>query len=427
MSFPSLSRAWLFALAFGALMLLSFGARDPVTHSTLIWPAGGILLGTLMLAPRRQWLAFCVLAGWLHFGGGLFIDRPVAVSALYVLFNLITMVGIAAVWRWRNPGRTALTEPAALCWFVVLVLAGSVLGALAGAEGIRALGYGPVSAGVDVLSVSTAVGALVGAPLVLAWADHGLRRASVRGQSLAGLAWFVLLVISAVLAFDSDTMQALLGAGTFELSYLPLVFLVLVALSWQQRGMTTALLALSAIACFNTGQGDGPFAHAGHVLGDPLLEVQMYLGIAALLGLLMSVINAAREAALADALAWKVRADGMLLGTQQLMYEVDPATGVIVWAGPMPALMGLSAAQLPHLDDFFARIHPQDRHRVTDYAALRQAGGISAFTQTFRFKAGDGSWVTLEDTGAPVIDFDDSVYRVSGLLRLAATANQGVY
>ncbi|MBB5189346.1 integral membrane sensor domain MASE1 [Silvimonas terrae] len=426
MSFPPLSRIWTFVLVFGALVLFSMLVRDPVTHSTLIWPAGGVLLGTLMLAPRREWLVYCVVAGWLHFGAGLFIHRPVAVSALYVLFNLGTMLSIAALWRWRKPGRTMLTEPVALCWFVGLVLAGSLLGALAGSEGLKVLGFAPLKAGVDVLAISTAVGALVGAPLVLAWAGFGARRSAGR-QSATGAVWFALLLVSAAVAFDNGTIEALFGAGTFELSYLPLVFMVLVALSWQQRGMAAALLALSVIACVNTAQGDGPFAHAGNLLGDPLLQVQVYLAVAALLGLLMSAINAAREAALADALAWKVRADGMLLGTQQLMYEVDPATGNIIWAGPMPALMGLTAPQLPHLDDFFARIHPQDRSRVTDYAALREAGGVAAFTQTFRFKTGNGQWVTLEDTGAPVVDFDDSIYRVSGLLRLAATANQGVY
>ena len=426
MSFPPLSRIWTFVFAFGALVLFSMLVRDPVTHSTLIWPAGGVLLGTLMLAPRREWLAYCIVAGWLHFGAGMFIHRPASASALYVLVNLGTMAAIAAVWRWRNPDRVVLTEPVALCWFVALVLVGSTLGALLGSEGLKALGFGPLKAGVDVLAISTAVGALVGAPLVLAWAGFGARRAAGR-HSVAGIIWFVLLLLSAAVAFDNGNIEGLFGAGTFELSYLPLVFMVLVALSWQQRGMTAALLALSAIACLNTAQGDGPFARVGNVLGDPLLQVQVYLGIAALLGLLMSAINAAREAALADALAWKVRADGMLLGTQQLMYEVEPATGAIVWAGPMPALMGLTPAQLPHLDEFFARIHPQDRGRVTDYAALREAGGVAAFTQTFRFKTGTGDWVTLEDTGAPVMDFDDSVYRVSGLLRLAATANQGAY
>ncbi|GGP25137.1 MASE1 domain-containing protein [Silvimonas amylolytica] len=426
MSFPSLSRIWTFVVAFGALVLFSMLARDPVTHSTLIWPAGGVLLGTLMLAPRREWLAYCVVAGWLHFGAGLFIHRPVSASALYVLVNLGTMVSIAAVWRWRNPGRTALTEPAALCWFIGLVLLGSVLGALLGSEGLKALGFGPLTAGVDVLAISTVVGALVGTPLVLAWAGFGARRSAGR-QSMAGAVWFVLLLLSAAVAFDNTHTETLFGAGAFELSYLPLVFMVLVALSWQRRGMTAALLALSAVACISTAQGDGPFVHTGNVLGDPLLQVQVYLAVAALLGLLMSAMNAAREAALADALAWKVRADGMLLGTQQLMYEVDPVTGAIIWAGPMPALMGLRAEQLSHLDAFFARVHPQDRARVTDYAALRQAGGVAAFTQTFRFKTGNGDWVTLEDTGAPVVDFDDSVYRVSGLLRLAVTANQRVY
>ncbi|WP_283148457.1 MASE1 domain-containing protein [Silvimonas soli] len=418
MRFPPLSKMILFVLVFGALALFSMTVRDPVTHSTLIWPAGGILLGTLILAPRSQWLAWGVIAAIVHLAAGLLMHRPLAVSALFVVVNLLTEGATAALWRVCTRGKESLTDPRGLLWFVLLVAAGSIGGSVLGWAGLQLLGNIPVGISVEVLTVSRAVGALIGAPLVLAWAGFQPRRSNGRGHGAQGLIWFIGLVLSAELAFDGSTAQLILHSTSFELSYLPLVFMVLVAVAWQQRGTTAALLVLGAIACVNTANGEGPFARSHELFGNALLEVQLYLAVAALLGLLMSVLNASREQALRDAVAWKVRSEGMLLGTCQLMYEVDPANHQIVWAGDLSRLLALQAAELANLAEFFERVHPDDRDRVIAYAGQRQAGDITARTQTFRFLAGDGEYVQLQDIGAPVVDFDDSVYRISGLLRL---------
>lgn len=418
MRFPPLSKMILFVLAFGGLALFSMTVRDPVTHSTLIWPAGGILLGTLILAPRSQWLAWGVIAALVHLAAGLVMHRPLAVSALFVVVNLLTEGATAALWRVCTRGKESLTDPRGLLWFVLLVAAGSIGGSVLGWAGLQLLGNIPVGISVEVLTVSRAVGALIGAPLVLAWAGFQPRRSNGRGHGAQGLIWFIGLVLSAELAFDGPTARLILHSTSFELSYLPLVFMVLVAVAWQQRGTTAALLVLGAIACVNTANGEGPFAHSHELFGNALLEVQLYLAVAALLGLLMSVLNASREQALRDALAWKVRSEGMLQGTRQLMYEVNPATRQVVWAGEVSALLGLQSAQLLDLADFFERVHPDDRDRVIAYAGQRERGDTSARTQSFRFLTGDGQYVPLQDIGAPVVDFDDSVYRISGLLRL---------
>ncbi|BCL74800.1 hypothetical protein JHS3_05360 [Jeongeupia sp. HS-3] len=420
MRIPSFPRLLLFIVVYGALAMFSMSTRDPVTHSTIVWPAAGILLGTLMLAPYRQWPVWALLTVVLHTGVALLHARALPVSLLLSLLNLLVMAGIAAAWRHQAGERQTLTNPSSLFWFVLLVLVGCIVGAYVGVFLLHAFGY--VSGRIDpqIFAVADGVGALIGAPLVMAWAGFHPARSdgASRRNAWLGLLGFLALIVTAELAFDGPTATAVLASTRYELSYLPLVFVVLIAMVWQRRGMTLALVVLAAIAGLNTYQGEGPFAASAYGLTNPLLEVQLYLGAAALLGLLMATMNASRDEALREAVAWKVRAESMLLSTNQLMYEVDPRDGKVVWAGQMVELLGLDASALPTLASFIERVHPEDRERVTRYAEQRGSGDTNARKQRFRFLTGDNEYVVLRDIGAPVVDFDDTVYRVGGLLRL---------
>ncbi|GHD56899.1 MASE1 domain-containing protein [Jeongeupia chitinilytica] len=420
MRMPSLPRLVLFVVVYGLLALFSMSTRDPVTHSTIVWPAAGILLGTLMLAPYRQWPVWALVAVALHTGMALLHDRPLAVSLLLSVINLLIMAGIAGAWRRRVDEPASLTQPASLFWFVLLVLVGCIAGAYVSIAALHGLGFVSGRLNPLVFAISDGVGALIGAPLVIAWAGfHPARSAGApRRTAWQGLLGFVALIVSAELAFDGPTATMVLESTKYELSYLPLLFVVLIAMAWQRRGMTLALVVLAGIAGLNTYQGEGPFAASAGLLGNPLLEVQLYLGAAALLGLLMAAMNASRDEALREALAWKVRSEGMLIGTRQLMYEVDPRNGNAVWAGPLDELLGLAPADLPTLAAFLERVHPDDRARVAAYAEQRGNGDTGALTQRFRFLTGYNDYVMLQDIGAPVIDFDDTVYRIDGLLRL---------
>ncbi|AOY01999.1 hypothetical protein BJP62_17075 [Jeongeupia sp. USM3] len=410
----------LFIVVYGLLALFSMSTRDPVTHSTIVWPAAGIVLGTLMLAPYRQWPVWGLVTVALHAGIALLHGRPPAVSLLLSVLNLLIMAGIAAAWRRKAGEPASLTRPDSLFWFVLLVLAGSIAGAYASIAALHGFGFVSVRLNPMVFAISDGVGALIGAPLVVAWAGFQPARSAGAPRRIAwqGLLGFVALIVSAELAFDGPTATSVLASTQYELSYLPLLFVVLIAMAWQRRGMTLALVVLAGIAGLNTYQGEGPFAASAGLLGNPLLEVQLYLGAAALLGLLMAAMNASRDEALREALAWKVRSEGMLLGTRQLMYEVDPRNGSAVWAGQLGELLGLEPAELPTLTAFLERVHPDDRARVAAYAEQRGNGDTGALTQRFRFLTGYNDYVTLQDIGAPVVDFDDTVYRIGGLLRL---------
>ncbi len=421
-------RMALFAVVYGVLAFLCIGIRDPDTQSTLLWPAGGILLGALMVSRGKAWPGWVLIAGVLHLSAGIWTGRALPVSLIYTLVDLVVMVGVAAVWRRRVQPHYNLQSPANLAWFLGLLLAGAVAGTI-----LNTLGLGLVSAGTQTRGyawfVADLIGNLVGAPLVIAWSTFRARRSGGSSQSnfYFGLTWFVLLAASAALAFDGPTSIAVLGSQSYELSYLPLLFVVLVALVWDQRGLTLATLVLALVAAFNTAQNEGPFADSMAFFGNGLLEVQGYIGAACLAGLLMTAIISTRNRALRDAAVWKLRFEAALQGSQHLVYEYDPASRQFIWAGDTLGLLGLTPSDLTTLDTFLKHVHPDDRPQVVQGFNARSSVQTAASAAELRFRicSATDQCCCVVDTGGPLTDLDDQVYRINGLLRLPGNNDVG--
>ncbi len=418
-------RIALFAVVYGLLAYLCIGLRDPDTQSTLLWPAGGILLGTLMVSDKREWPAWIGVAGILHLLAGIATGRPLPISLVYTLNDLIIMSAVAAVWQNRVRGHHNLESPFNLAWFLGLLLAGGVAGALLSSAGLQVAGAGS-HAHWYAWFIADVIGGLVGAPLVIAWSTFRAKRSG--GSSFAnfyfGLLWFVLLIAAAMLAFDGPTSAAILGTASYELAYLPLLFVILVALVWDQRGMTLALLTLAMITAVNTAQDEGPFAASNAFFGNALLEVQGYIGAACLAGLIMTAIIASRNRALRQAATWKLRFEAALIGSQHLVYEFDPASRQILWGGETLQLLGVPVSALDNIDAFAKLIHPDDRQQFLQGLELRSHPRPDRATadMAYRLRDGAGGWYHVTDTGAPLTDLDETVYRINGLLRLQRTS-----
>ncbi|MDN0076170.1 MASE1 domain-containing protein [Crenobacter sp. SG2303] len=412
----------LFAIIYGLLAFFSIDAQDSANLSTLIWPSAGILLGALMLSPARQWPMWMLIAGVLHTTASLTNSRPPSMALLFTTADLATMAAIAALWRYRVGEACTLTQPRSLFWFIGLVLVGCIAGGLVTDEALEWLHHPTAHYGWSTWAISVGIGCLTGAPLVMAWGNFRVRLIGGpnRQNLLIGLLWFTALLVTAEIAFDGPTSTWVFGDTNYELTYLPLLFVVLVAMVWEERGTTLALVTLALVAGVNTLQGEGPFVFEAQQRSLALIEVQGYVGAAALMGLTMSAINASRQQALQLAAAWKVRFEGALLSSRHLMYEFDPHSGKISWGGEVQALLGLSAASLATLDDFLARVHPDDRQPFIDHAQFNDKGSDEILTQSyrFRFRCADGEYRDAVVTGAPIVDFDGEVYRVDGLLHL---------
>ncbi len=137
----------------------------------------------------------------------------------------------------------------------------------------------------------------------------------------------MLFLVTLQLLFDAPTGSRMGGLAGRALTYVPIVFMALVALLWGTRGATLAAFAGALIAMVNTAQGEGPFAGVEGFLGDPELEVEGYALAIALTGLLIAVLAAAQRNAARDARDWQTRFEAAIGAHRLLAYEWDPASG----------------------------------------------------------------------------------------------------
>ncbi|SDV51456.1 MASE1 domain-containing protein [Chitinasiproducens palmae] len=416
---PSLPRLILFLLGYGLLAFAAIHIRDEVRLAALIWPAAGILLGTLMVAPYRNWPVWMLIAGTIHVVAGVVSGRTLGTAALFAVIDLAYVFGIARGWRWKCGARCDLTQPASLFWFLGTVIVGSLAGGAILILALRFNGEQLRYTDWTTWAMSDGVGCLLGAPLVIAWSNFRVQRSGgINGRQFAlGLLWFAALLVSGVAVFNPGAAALLFGGVQYSLTYLPLFFVVLLALVWDQRGTTLGLIMLAALSSVHTVQGDGPFAFPGETLADSLTDLQAYLGAATVFGLVAVALNTSRQRALREAAAWRLRYEGALLASQQVAFEFDPATGRIAWGGPITEVLGVPPASIATVPDFVARVHEDDRAPLHAAFQKRRRGEVSDTGLRLRFRGDDGRERDLVETGAPIVDFDGEVYRIEGMLR----------
>jgi integral membrane sensor domain MASE1 len=414
-------RILLFVSIYGALAFYCMTLLDPHGYSNMLWPAGGIAFGTLLVSRRREWPIWIVLAGVIHVAAGLISDRPASLSVLYAVVDMIALPCGAAFWRWGVKHRAGgLETPRNLAWFLAAIVVIGLIGLSLSALGLSMMGYAPTTSWV-VWTVAEMIGCLVGAPLVVTWSTFQAKRsgdASLR-RFLIGMLWLVLLAVTATIAFDGPTAVAVLGSARYELSYLPLLFVVLVALTWNQRGASMAILILALITIEQTNQGEGPFGVLNTYRDTSLLEAQAYIGAAAILGLLMSALMAHTRKAYDAIRARSVEIEAALVGSQHLMYVYDPSTGSLSWEGDVETVLGTPRARIQTLDSLIAHIHEDDRaslRAALENRLVHPLAPVTVKAECYRFTDDEGASITISHAGSAIADSNNTIYRVAGLL-----------
>ncbi|MCJ9711479.1 PAS domain-containing protein, partial [Bordetella hinzii] len=149
-----------------------------------------------------------------------------------------------------------------------------------------------------------------------------------------------------------------------------------------------------------------------------LLEVQGYVGAAAILSLLMSTLMADNRRVVEEARESRVRFEAALLGSRHVMYVYDPASGRIAWEGEVASVLGRPSTGMGSLEGLLSCVHPEDREALRAGLALRASGEADAEgALIYRLGLGRDEWLTVADTGSAIADTSDTVYLVTGLLR----------
>lgn len=431
---PPHARDWITAalVAAGFFLLGWFSLandRDETVHAAYIWLASGVAVGALWTLPRTRWwpVLWAVFAAMVAL---MLVEREPVASAVGWIAAELAGVFVAGVLLQKLAGEARLDSVDKVWRFLVAgALANALVSAAIGAPVFAALIGRTMQAEARAWILAHVIGVTLVAPVVVSWAGFHAKRSGglQRGAFIAGLACLAGMLASAHAVFDRPSATSFVAAGSeltlnlHVLPYVPLAFAVLVALAWGQRGGSLALLALALIAILNTAQGEGPFT-AGPNKGERLLDAEVFVGTAALLGLFVAALRAREEQVLREAAAWKVRYELAAEASHVKLYELDPRTRRVIWGGDLTSWLGLAGPQEAPLERFLERVHADDRPRVELAFAAKLAGEREVPPQRFRLQKESGEWIEVEDVGGAVLDFDDSVHRVAGTLRLLGAA-----
>ena len=384
-----------------------------------VWLASGFGLGLLFVRARSDWSP--VLAG--AFLGALIFEPLVGSSLVdtlgYALIEVVVTLAGGAAAALISPPPIRFTSPrdvgAIVAGAFILALTGAVIvglwGALAGTpDAWRTF---------RVWLVGNFVGMLLVAPFVASWAQFRAKRSGgLTMPSFAGGAVAcALFLICVYLLFSAHAESSILQSFADDLTYLPFVFFVAVALLWGTRGATLAALIGALIAIGQTVRGLGPFIDGGGLSGDTALNAQSYAAALAVTGLLVATLVEAQRVAAWQAREWKTRFEAAIGAHGLIAYEWAPESGQLVVSGDTSHLVGLPAQKLATLADWLACVAPQDRNAVAARFGERGAGGA---TDIIRYAvSGPSGTSTVIDEARAIHDHDGDLHRIVGIVRAA--------
>lgn len=295
-SLPSWWKPLAMLLAVAALYVITARlgltmAMPPEKKATAVWPPSGIALAAVLLAGYRIWPGIwfgAFLANlWDYFDpantvslrGHLAVSFAIAVgSALQALMGGILMQ------RWIGHGRPLDGSGQALRFLGIAPL----MCLVASTIGVTTLFIAGLTRGVDfgfnwwTWWLGDTVGILVVTPLTLSWSQSCRTPWDARRKVEASLL-LVLLVGVGLFVFAGWSPW---GIVTGSLAYMFVPLLVWATFRFDQRGATTSLLLVSAIAVCGTVHSQGPFVQG--TLHESLLLLQTFVGILAVTVLTLS-------------------------------------------------------------------------------------------------------------------------------------------
>jgi PAS domain S-box-containing protein len=403
----SIARQALAYAAFGIIyfLLAAYVASLPLSQRIplFIWPAHGLALGTLLVAPWRRWPAYLamVLVATLAVGAGMEASwRSIfATAAVNVFQPLLVAIGLQRLAGPRVQIDSIKNLAAFLVGMLPLVAAMAVLD---GAYSYMAFSA-PFRQQWTVTFVSTMLGMLLTAPLILAWSRHGWREAVELGRSRRAelVVLYAGLVVTTHYVFGTRP-----SASGFipPLIYLCAPFLIWAALRFGLRAATLALATFGLICYWHTGHGFGPFSIDGLPDVKSLLHLQAYLATIIVTTLFSAALLVEREEAVRETEEWRGRHERVIRASQSLLYEFDPIGGGIVWDGDVQGVIGTDASQVDTVRKWMARVHPDDRVRLKGMRKQLIAGEISHIAIEYRLQRDDGEYSTIGVNGYLVAD-----------------------
>jgi len=285
----TLLTAVIVALVYAAAARLGAAMAFPGLPLSALWLPNAILLGALLLAPRRDWWVYLALALPAHVGVQLLLlDMPLARAVIGYLSNvgnaLVAAVGLVAF----APGllRVDRMRVAAIFMAVVGLVAPVVASVLAAAALVAAnltTAFWPT---VVERSLTNAFASLTVVPLMLhgaAWLRGG--ELTIRADRAAEAAVLAIALTGlSVAVFVTTGTRTNLSAA---LLYAPYAILLWAAVRFGVAGVCSSVLLFGFVASWGALHQTGPFA--GLSPSDTAISLQVFLVLTCVSLLLLAV------------------------------------------------------------------------------------------------------------------------------------------
>ncbi len=275
----------LVALAYSGVASVSLMLAIPPGYASAVWPPAGI-----------------ALAAWLAFGGriwpGIFLGAALANLGVMGTTPVVAMaIGLGNAAEAAVAGllvrrfvrlQHRFEEPRGVWHFTLIAFCAALVAATNGVLTLALAGQVPwAEFGRHWLTwwLGDATGIVIVAPLLLAWSEPRAARPGFEAQLFA---WLLALGAALVAA------GGFAGGSVHTLAYLLIPFVVWAASRLDQRAVTAASFAISAVAVLDMLDGAAAL-FAPLALNASLLLLQLFVSAVAVSGLVLAARAAALE------------------------------------------------------------------------------------------------------------------------------------
>lgn len=403
-----------FAAAYYALAVYAMALPVQSPSFLFIWPAEGLALGALIVTSRARWARLAGVAFLASLAAALQGGMGMEAAAVLAALNALEPLVVAALLLRITDGRVDIRSLQGLTAFLVNLVPLAALVSLADAS-LSGWRFGTeFRPQWTVTFVSGFLNAVTMAPLVLAWRRGSWREAVApfRGRVPEVIVLYAGLVVATHFVFRIRPDAAGFAA---PFAYLCAPFLIWAALRFGMRAATLGISIFALICYWHTAHGLGPFALRGADEWASLLQLQGFIAATVVTALFAAALLAEREAAAEKTEAWRRRYEAAIRASGNLLYELDPATGAILWDGDTGAVLGAPAEEISTTRQWDERMHPDDRGRIQAVRQRLLAGEVAHIAVEYRLQRGEGEWVTIGVNGYAI---DDPVEGRAGQRRI---------
>jgi PAS domain S-box-containing protein len=351
-----------------------------------IWPGCAILVGILLIVPRKIWpvLLPAGLAGFVFYD----LQTGVSISSISLLILADALEILVAVWSVTyflkgKPRLDSLGALARYCFctvFLASLIVSSIGSVALSGDFWLSWRFSFLSEALAFLTVTPAIIGLFGLP------QSGMRASRARYLEAAILV--LMLIYLSYLIFVAPTRS---DPPALLYSLVPL--LIWAALRFGSAGVGSSATVVALMSIWGAIHGRGPFTEADPI--NRVLSLQIFLFCTSAPFMVLAVLVEERKIGQIELRESEERLRLSMDSGKVVGWEWDLKTGTDSWFGDLKTMFGIQAERFAgRPEDFHRYLHPEDKNQVSEAVAVARKTH-QPYEEEFRVVWPDGTvrWV----------------------------------